>query len=111
MQAGSPMELYHEPANLFVAGFLGAPSMNFMAVTVDKVDGDSATVSSASLDAIDIPRRGRNFSTGQAAVLGVRPQYLQTVAANGGRLHGTVRITEISFDFEPKQAHLFARED
>ncbi len=144
MQVGSPMELYHEPANLFVAGFLGAPSMNFMAVTVDKVDGDSATVSSASLDAIDIPRRGRDFSAGQAAVLGVRPQYLQTAAANGGRLHGTVRITErlgsetvvnvtlvdgskiiaalpedmiltqgteISFDFDPKQAHLFAKED
>ena len=34
MQVGSPMELYHNPANLFVAGFLGAPSMNFIKVKV-----------------------------------------------------------------------------
>src|SRR3712207_8139052 len=34
-QVGSPMELYNNPANLFVAGFIGSPGMNFMAATID----------------------------------------------------------------------------
>ena len=46
MQAGAPMELYHEPANLFVAGFLGAPSMNFLKVTVDDIGDGWVQVSS-----------------------------------------------------------------
>ena len=38
-QVGSPMELYNEPKNLFVAGFIGSPAMNFMPATVE---GDTA---------------------------------------------------------------------
>ena len=34
-QVGSPMELYNEPKNLFVAGFIGSPAMNFMPATVE----------------------------------------------------------------------------
>ena len=34
-QVGSPMELYNEPVNLFVAGFIGSPAMNFMPATVE----------------------------------------------------------------------------
>ena len=33
-QAGSPLELYHHPVNLFVAGFIGSPKMNFFAAEV-----------------------------------------------------------------------------
>ncbi len=45
MQIGAPMELYHKPANLFVAGFLGSPSMNFLDVTVQDADATHARVS------------------------------------------------------------------
>jgi multiple sugar transport system ATP-binding protein len=38
-QVGEPLELYNEPANRFVAGFLGSPAMNFATVTVGRVDG------------------------------------------------------------------------
>src|SRR5215211_790974 len=34
-QVGSPMELYNEPVNLFVAGFIGSPAMNFMPATIE----------------------------------------------------------------------------
>ena len=34
-QVGSPMELYHSPNNLFVAGFIGSPGMNFMPATLE----------------------------------------------------------------------------
>src|ERR1700746_2210390 len=38
-QVGAPMDLYNEPANLFVAGFLGSPKMNLLPVTVSANDG------------------------------------------------------------------------
>ena len=43
-QAGTPLELYHHPRNLFVAGFIGSPKMNFLPVTVNAVDQAGATV-------------------------------------------------------------------
>src|SRR4051812_18374784 len=43
-QAGSPLELYHHPRNLFVAGFIGSPKMNFLPVTVAATDEAGATV-------------------------------------------------------------------
>src|ERR671935_2375579 len=38
-QVGDPLELYNEPANLFVAGFLGSPAMNFVTVQISEADG------------------------------------------------------------------------
>ena len=93
MQIGAPMELYHEPANLFVAGFLGAPSMNFLRVTVDAIDDHGVTVSNAALDPVTVAHKGRRFTLGQTATLGVRPQYLAPAGADG-MLHGRVILTE-----------------
>src|SRR5215208_3705639 len=39
MQFGSPLELYHHPRNLFVAGFIGSPKMNFLPGKVESIDG------------------------------------------------------------------------
>lgn len=94
MQVGAPMELYHEPANLFVAGFLGAPSMNFITVDVQSIDGETATVSSASLDPIQVQTKGRDIKAGTKATLGVRPQYLTPTSDEQGMLHGQVALTE-----------------
>ncbi|MEM1284690.1 MAG: sn-glycerol-3-phosphate ABC transporter ATP-binding protein UgpC [Pseudomonadota bacterium] len=94
MQIGAPMDLYHEPANLFVAGFLGAPSMNFLTVSVEKVEGDTITVRNPSLDPVAVPSRGRSFQQGETAILGVRPQYLDPADAGNAMLHGTVMLTE-----------------
>jgi len=94
MQTGTPMELYHEPVNLFVAGFLGAPSMNFVTVDVTDRTGDGATVRNASLEPIFVAHKGRAIVAGGSAILGVRPQYLQPVASADGMLHGHVVLTE-----------------
>ncbi|SFR19971.1 ABC transporter ATP-binding protein [Poseidonocella sedimentorum] len=94
MQAGAPMDLYHEPANIFVAGFLGAPSMNFLDVTVHAVNDETVTISNASLDQIDVPHKGRTFTAGQTATLGLRPQYLHPAMGGAGKLHGTVILSE-----------------
>lgn len=94
MQVGAPMDLYHEPANLFVAGFLGAPSMNFIKVKVDAVGADKVTVSNAALDPVQVPSKGRSFTKDQEATLGVRPQYLMPADGPAGMLHGQVVLTE-----------------
>jgi ABC-type sugar transport system ATPase subunit len=71
-QTGSPIELYARPRNQFVAGFLGAPQMNFLPVTL----GGSAEAPTITIDnsSIRLPARVRAF-TG-AATLGIRPEHL-----------------------------------
>ncbi len=93
MQIGAPMDLYHDPANLFVAGFLGAPSMNFLKVTVQGVNGGKVLVSNDALDPVEVSGKRGPFRVGQLAILGLRPQYL-SVARGAGRLHGAVALTE-----------------
>ena len=94
MQTGSPMELYHHPANLFVAGFLGAPSMNFIKVDIRESGAETSTVANPSLDPITVGNGGRSFSNGEMAILAVRPQYLTPTELSRGMLHGTVSLTE-----------------
>ncbi len=94
MQVGSPMELYHKPANLFVAGFLGAPSMNFIKVDVKETEGSKALVGNESLDPLEVRTDGRSLAAGDRAILGVRPQYLTPTDDTAGALHGQVALTE-----------------
>ncbi len=94
MQIGTPMDLYHNPANLFVAGFLGAPSMNFMDVEVADLAGDNATVRSSAMEALQVSTGGRAVANGRPAVLGIRPQYLTPTTPDAGMLRGTVALTE-----------------
>ena len=92
-QIGSPMDLYHHPENLFVAGFLGSPSMNFLQVDVTEVNGSTATVQNAALDPVQVTIRHPGIIAGGRALLGLRPQYLNPDDP-AGRLHGKVALTE-----------------
>ncbi|TIO47156.1 MAG: ATP-binding cassette domain-containing protein, partial [Mesorhizobium sp.] len=53
-QVGSPLELYANPANIFVAGFLGAPRMNFIEAKAVSVGASSVSVAAAGLPAITL---------------------------------------------------------
>ena len=94
MQAGAPMDLYHHPKNLFVAGFLGAPSMNFSIVDIVKIDGEHITVKSDAIAETVVNAQGRSFAVGDKATLGLRPQYLSIVDASAASMTGTVVLTE-----------------
>ena len=79
-QVGTPQALYEEPANLFVAGFLGAPKMNFIVAEVAGIsDNDVAvrlpdgTVLSCAVDA-------GGARVGDAVTLGIRPEQLRLSA-------------------------------
>jgi multiple sugar transport system ATP-binding protein len=74
-QIGSPLDLYHRPDNLFVAGFIGSPKMNFIGGTVTGSDGAGIAVDLGSLGALALPRKASHL-VGQQVTLGIRPEHL-----------------------------------
>ena len=80
-QIGSPLELYDHPANLFVAGFIGSPAMNFIPGALRR-DGAGTCVEVANQIRLAAPLReaGRDA---QEVVYGVRPEHFD-VASDGG---------------------------
>lgn len=92
-QIGTPLELYHNPASLFVARFIGSPSMNFSSVTVDAVEGDKVVLSGVSVSSVAVPHKGREFKVGDKALLGIRPQQLKPTEG-AGQLRGKVSLVE-----------------
>lgn len=75
-QVGTPLELYNEPANRFVAGFIGAPHMNFMKADVVEVSDDVATLSVAGGYRVQVRLGHAKLASGQKVTMGVRPQHL-----------------------------------
>jgi multiple sugar transport system ATP-binding protein len=68
-QVGSPEELYQRPKNLFVAGFIGSPAMNFMVAEISggKISLPIGEVDPARVDGLELPAEGK-------AVAGIRPE-------------------------------------
>ncbi len=79
-QSGSPAEIYNEPANMFVADFMGSPSMNLIEAAVSKSDkGLQLTIGSAKGDTIILPaKKGADLSAyvGKKVIFGIRPEAL-----------------------------------
>jgi len=92
-QVGSPLELYHYPANLFVAGFIGSPKMNLIPVTVSATDGKTVTVQSESLKPVVFPVSDNSVKVGDELILGARPQHL-TIKDGSGDISGKVELVE-----------------
>jgi multiple sugar transport system ATP-binding protein len=103
-QLGSPQELYDLPADLYVAGFIGSPSMNFIPCTLDEVDGAAVvTLNNGKEDQVirlgQITPAQRTF-VGKPVILGIRPEQLTDPATAHNdtpkmqSLTGTITITE-----------------
>jgi len=74
-QVGDPLDLYDRPANLFVAGFIGSPAMNF-------IDGQCRGGAIETHDGSRIPLpAGLRTAEGQAVTVGVRPEHVRIVGA------------------------------
>jgi multiple sugar transport system ATP-binding protein len=76
-QIGTPLAVYGKPANKFVAGFIGAPAMNFIEVTVHSEAGGTAVESGGlrlTVSAADA--RGLAAHAGRRVIMGVRPEHL-----------------------------------
>ncbi|MDO1584898.1 ABC transporter ATP-binding protein [Rhizobium oryzicola] len=72
-QVGTPLDLYRTPANLFVAGFIGSPAMNFLDADVDAENGQpAARLADGTIVRLDLARQVKR---GQAVKLGIRPEH------------------------------------
>ena len=135
-QIGSPLNLYDNPQNVFVAGFIGSPSMNFVHGTIAMKDGRKCFVSDGGTE---FPLPETSAQEGQKVTYGVRPEHIkvgesgvpmkvvvveptgsetQIFARSGGELVDALvkdRIeaapgSEIGFIIDPAAVHLFDRE-
>lgn len=99
MQTGAPSYLYRHPANLFVAGFLGTPQMNFWQGTVSTENGLAAVcpVGTFPLDGELALRLDEGAKQdGKKIVIGLRPEHIKTVRSSPTdvELTGTIRVVE-----------------
>jgi multiple sugar transport system ATP-binding protein len=79
-QVGSPMELYNYPVNLFVAGFIGSPAMNFMPATVQ---GDSVKLPMGDVRLPQEQRERLRGHEGKQLIAGIRPENFEDAALTG----------------------------
>jgi len=90
-QVGTPLEVYEQPANLFVAGFIGTPPMNLISASL--VD-NGATVAASGLR-LPVPQAWRAAAAqkdGRKIVLGIRPENIREEARGGTAVPVTVRV-------------------
>jgi multiple sugar transport system ATP-binding protein len=104
-QAGTPQELHDHPVNLFVAGFIGAPSMNFFPA---KVTGSPAI---ADTGFASVPLNGRGArAAGKDVIIGVRPEDIHDLAREpqDARLPVDARVEVVEYLGNELQLHLAA---
>lgn len=85
-QVGTPLELYDRPENLFVAQFIGSPTMNMLEVKADEQSlllNNGARIVMASVPEL-----------AQASTLGVRPEHVVLVSPQEGDVSGQVEVVE-----------------
>lgn len=94
-QRGTPDELYSEPKNVFVAGFIGNPSMNFLDGTISAVDDDSISLQVEGTQ-FDFPATiVGDVATGDEIIVGFRPEIVDVYADTGrGDLTGDLSLVE-----------------
>lgn len=77
-QMGSPMSLYYNPVNKFVAGFIGSPKMNFLPATVTAWQPGQLSVKMAQDHNLTLNITTSPLQPGAAVTLGIRPEHLST---------------------------------
>ena len=102
-QVDSPINIYNNPANLFVAGFIGSPQMNFLEGKVEKYGNDVCAVFGENK--IILPAEKAQILTksgyvGKSVTFGIRPEHLSDdadlIAANPGSIvKGHVEVIEL----------------
>jgi multiple sugar transport system ATP-binding protein len=90
-QVGSPLDLYDRPDNLFAAGFIGSPAMNFLPGTLRR-PSNNVHVQMSNGAQLPLPSNAGG-TDGQKVVYGVRPEHLSLGGTTGGFLAG-VNVVE-----------------
>ncbi len=97
-QFGTPQQIYNDPANQFVASFIGSPPMNFIPVRLTQQDGRLLAVLDSGQARCELPLGiAADEMDGREVILGIRPEQIALGAAEGNGLPGIraeVQVTE-----------------
>mgnify|MGYP000008804736 CR=1 FL=1 len=94
-QVGTPAEVYHDPANQFVAGFIGSPSMNFLRVRREAAGSQRVVAANDATFSFSVERLPTAVDDTDPFVLGVRPQYFSVHQSPiDGAAKAEVTVTE-----------------
>lgn len=102
-QVDTPQNLYDFPCNLFVAGFIGSPQMNFITVKIDRAEGGYVAVTNGVAIPIPVGKTADgklDAYVGKEAILGIRPEHLHDEpvfmsSPNACKLHVNVELSEL----------------
>ena len=97
-QVGTPQQVFDHPANLFVAGFIGVPQMNFFeAELVKNEDKYAVSIGGIQVTLSDDKQANltRNNVEPQTITMGVRPEHMALMGENAQSLTGTVEVSEM----------------
>ncbi len=94
-QVGKPLELYEKPANLFVAGFLGAPKINLLSVVAESVADDEIVFQNLTGEFVQRSKVNfeRKLQKGAGYTLGCRPEHVSLVDIDQG-MKGVCQFVE-----------------
>jgi len=102
-QYDTPHALYHAPSNIFVAGFIGSPAMNFVeAVVVETGAGKSIVEIGGYRVGVAPKSGGGSLQPGDRVVVGIRPEHLSWQAADEGTAGGFRASVELVEQLEPE---------
>jgi multiple sugar transport system ATP-binding protein len=102
-QLGPPQDLYDHPTNLFVAGFIGSPAMNFFDNVRVVADGDSTKIIIGDVGQVEVPplyAPATREAAGKKLILGVRPENFEDLSLltedrrNGSTMKAPVDVVE-----------------
>jgi len=95
-QIGAPLDLYDDPANRFVAGFVGSPRMNFMAAEIVGVEGGGIVLALRNQGGarLRLPAPQASVSVGDRVEIGIRPEHFAPAGKGDCDLTLVVDVTE-----------------
>lgn len=93
-QVGRPLDLYNEPANLFVAGFIGAPRMNLLPGKVTAVAPAAVNIEGPGGLFTSLSANGGTLKPGDDVTIGIRPHDMTISTGSGSALEAQVTLVE-----------------
>jgi multiple sugar transport system ATP-binding protein len=96
-QIGTPLDLYQRPANLFVAGFIGAPRMNFLKVRAEHTSEKSVVIAGPDFPSRPLILEKKNsidVAPGAALTLGLRPEHIKVCEPGTGASTLLIEVSE-----------------
>jgi len=108
-QIGKPLELYNNPTNLFVAGFIGSPAMNILPAHIVEV-GDNTVIAIDESSNVSVPACVNPEVVGQQVHFGVRPEDLEIIDSGDYMLEGRLSYMEALGDLTLLYLHVGSSE-